>query len=61
MYDFYIFIEGFMDIIIVYLVFFFSVKVEKIFEICFFFLKLVMRFWGGKVMNYIIKIIIEMF
>lgn len=35
--NFTIFIEGFMDIITVHLVFFLSVKVEKIFETCFFF------------------------
>lgn len=60
--NFTIFIEGFMDIITVHLVFFLSVKVEKIFETCFFFSKLAMRSRGGKdlVMNYRIKIIIEM-
>lgn len=58
--NFTIFIEGFMDIITVHLVFFLSVKVEKIFETCFFFSKLAMRSRGGKVMNYTIKIIIEM-
>lgn len=57
--NFTIFIEGFMDIITVHLVLFLSVKVEKIFEIVFF-SKLAMRSRGGKVMNYTIKIIIEM-
>lgn len=58
--NFTIFIEGFMDIITVHLIFFLSVKVEKIFETWFFFSKLAMRFRGGKIMNYTIKIIIEM-
>lgn len=49
-----------MDIITVHLIFFLSVKVEKIFETWFFFSKLAMRFRGGKIMNYTIKIIIEM-